>query len=78
MNSTAIYLDATKLDSFSSHGSFVEVSCSGPTCGGKNYILKWNFFGETILADRYIHRIEMLVVSIKSSSSVEFENKTIF
>ena len=35
------------------------------------------FFVQTILADRYIHRREVLVVSLKSSSSVEFEIKEI-
>ena len=33
--------------------------CSDPTCGGRNYILKWVFFVQKILADRYIHRREM-------------------
>ena len=45
---------------------------------GRNYILKWVFFVQTILADRYIHCREMWVVSIKISSSVEFEIKKIF
>ena len=35
------------------------------------------FFVQTILADRYIHRREMWVVSLKSSSSIKFEIKTI-
>ena len=43
-----------------------------------NYILKWNFFVRTILADRFIHRTEMRVVSLKSLSSVEFKTKKIF
>ena len=30
-----------------------------PTCGGRNYTLKWIFFVQSILADRYIHRREM-------------------
>ena len=49
--------------------------CSIPTCGGRNYILKWVFFVQTILADRYIHRREMWVVSLESTSSVEFETR---
>ena len=36
------------------------------------------FFVQTISADRYIHRRELLVVSFKSSSSVEFEIKKDF
>ena len=43
-----------------------------------NYILKWFFFVHSILADRYIHRREMWVVSLKSCSSVEFKTKKIF
>ena len=54
--------------------------CSDPTCGGRNYILKWVFFFfvQWILADRYIRRREMWVVSLKSWSSVEFKSKKIF
>ena len=36
------------------------------------------FFVQSILADRYIHRREMLLVSLKISFSVEFEIKKIF
>ena len=36
------------------------------------------FFVQSILADRYIHRAEKIVVSLKSSSTVEFEIKKIF
>ena len=36
------------------------------------------FFVQTILADRFIHRREMLALSLKSSSSVEFEIKRFF
>ena len=50
--------------------------CSDPTCGGRNYILKW-FFVQTILAERYINRREMWVVSLKSSFSVNFGIKEI-
>ena len=52
--------------------------CSDPTCGGRNYILKWVFFVPWILADRYIHCREVWVVSLKSSFSVNFEIKKIF
>ena len=38
----------------------------------------WVFFVQTILADRYIHLREIWVVSLKSSSSAEFETKKIF
>ena len=46
--------------------------------GGRNYILKWFFFVQTILADRYIRRREMWVASLKSWSSVEFKIKKMF
>ena len=49
-----------------------------PLVGGRNYILKWVFFVQSILADRYIHRREMWVVSLKSWSSIEFKIKKIF
>ena len=54
---------------------------SDPTCEGRNYVLNWVFlvfFIQTNLADRYVHRRELWVVSLKSSSSVEFEIKKIF
>ena len=54
------------------------VYCSEHPCGGRNYILKWVFFVQSILADRYIHRREMWVVSLKSASSVQFKIKKIF
>ena len=49
-----------------------------PTCGGRNYILKWVFFVQSILVDRYIHRRETWVISLKSCSSVEFKIKDFF
>ena len=49
-----------------------------PHLWGRNYILKWVLFVQTILADRYIHRREIRVVSLKSLFSVEFETKMIF
>ena len=48
-----------------------------PLVGGRT-IYSNVFFVQTILADRYIHRREILVVSLKSSSSVEIEIKKIF
>ena len=36
--------------------------------GRRNYILNWFFFVHSILADRYIHRRELWVVSLKSPS----------
>ena len=52
--------------------------CSDPSWGGRNYILKWLFFVQTNLTDRYIHRTELWVVSLKSPSSVEYVMKKIF
>ena len=55
------------------------IFCSDPTCGGGGTIYSNGFFSVPwILADRYIHRREMCVVSLKSSTSVEFEIKKIF
>ena len=54
-----------------------DANCSDPTCWGRNYILNWVFFVQTILADRYIHRRDMCVVSLKSSSSVDLGIKKI-
>ena len=53
----------------------LENNCSDPICGGRIYILKWVFFVQSILADRYIHRREIRVVSFINSTSVEFEIK---
>ena len=36
------------------------------------------FFGQSILADRYIHRRELRLVSLESLSSVEYKIKNIF
>ena len=52
--------------------------CSDPLEGGGNYIRKWVFFVQSIFADRYIHRRELRLVSLESSSSVEYEIKNIF
>ena len=49
-----------------------------PPVGGGTIYLNGFFFVQSILADRYIHRREMWVVSLESSSSVEFETKKIF
>ena len=45
--------------------------------GGRNYILNWVFF-QSILADRYIHRRELRMVSLESLSSVEYGIQKIF
>ena len=49
-----------------------------PHLWGEELYTQMVFFVQSILADRYIHRREMWVVSLKSSSSVEFETKKIF
>ena len=49
-----------------------------PSWGGRNYILKWFFFVPWNFADRYIHRRELRLVSLESSSSVEYGIKKIF
>ena len=51
--------------------------CSDLSWGGRNYILKWFFFVQTIFAHRYIHRRELRLVSLESSSSVEYAIKKI-
>ena len=50
--------------------------CSDPSRGGGT-ILKW-FFVQTILADRYIHRRELRLVSLESLPSVEYESKIFY
>ena len=42
------------------------------------YIPNWVFFVQSIFADRYIHRRELRLVSLESSSSVEYGIKKIF
>ena len=54
------------------------INCSDPPYGARNYILKCVFFVQTTLANRYIHRRELWVVSLKSSSSVDFGINKIF
>ena len=49
-----------------------------PHLWGEELYAQMVFFVQTILADRYIHRREMCVVSLKSSSSVNLEIKKIF
>ena len=46
--------------------------------GGRNYILNRFFFVQSILADRYIHRRELRLVSLESPSSLEYRIKKIF
>ena len=48
-----------------------------PLRGGRNYILKWVFFVQSIFAGRYIHRRELRLVSSESSSSIEYGIKKI-
>ena len=43
-----------------------------PTLMGEELYTRMGFFVQTILADRYNHRIELRVVSLKSPSSVEY------
>ena len=43
--------------------------------GGRSYTLKWVFWFQLILANRYNHRTELWVVSIESPSSVEYGSK---
>ena len=45
---------------------------------GGNYILNWVSFVQSILADRYIHRRELRLVSLESLSSVEYGIKKVF
>ena len=46
--------------------------------GGGGIIYSNGFFVQTILADRYIHRRELRLVSLDSLSSVEYVIKKIF
>ena len=46
--------------------------------GGRDYILNWIFFVQSIFTDRYIHRRKLWVVSIKSPSTVNYGIKKIF
>ena len=49
-----------------------------PHLWGEKLYTQMCFFVQTILADRYIHRREVRVASLKNSSSVKFEIKKIF
>ena len=49
-----------------------------PFLRGEELYTQMVFFVQTILADRYIHRREMWVASLKSWSSVEFKIKKMF
>ena len=46
--------------------------------GGRNFILNWFFFVQTILTDGHNHRTELRVVSLGSPSSVQYGIKKIF
>ena len=50
---------------------------SDPLVGEKLYT-QMGFFVQTILADRYINPTKLRLVSLKISSSVEYEIKKIF
>ena len=54
--------------------------CSDPSWGkgGGNCILKWVFFVQSIFADQYVHRRELRLVSLESSSNVEHGIEKIF
>ena len=56
----------------------LELFVPTPLEGGRNFIVKWVFFVQSILADRYIHCREMRLVSLESLSSVEYGIKKIF
>ena len=51
---------------------------AGEEAGEGGTIYSYGFFVQSNLADRYIHRKEMWVISLKSSSSIEFEIKMFF
>ena len=51
--------------------------CSDPIVGEELYT-QMGFFVQTILADRYIHRTELKLASLESSSSVEYGTKRFF
>ena len=49
-----------------------------PLVGGEELYTQMGFFVQSILADRYIHRRELRLVSLESLSSVEYGIKKIF
>ena len=49
-----------------------------PLEGGGTIYSNGFFFVQSIFADRYIHRRELRLVSLESSSSVEYEIKRFF
>ena len=49
-----------------------------PLEGGGTIYSNWFFFVQSIFADRYIHRRELILVSLESSSSVKYGIKKIF
>ena len=55
-----------------------ELYCSDPSWGGRNYILKWVVFVQTILADRYNNRRELWLVSLEIPSRLQYGIKKIF
>ena len=59
--------------SLHSGSMFQSIYCSAQIVGGGNIYSNGFFFVQTIFADRYIHCREIILVSLKSSSSVELE-----
>ena len=57
---------------------FVPTPLEGGGGGGEELYTQMVFFVQSILADRYIHLIELRLVSLKSLSSVEYGIKKIF
>ena len=60
------------------HAHELKIIVPTPIEGGRNYILNWVFFDQSILADRYIHRRELRLVSLENLSSVEYGIKKMF
>ena len=57
---------------------FTNLICSDPLLRGEELYTQLGFFVQSILADRYIHRRELRLVSLESLSSVEYGVKKIF
>ena len=63
---------------FTRHISIIKIYCSDPLEGGGTIYSTGFFFVPWIFAARYIHRRELRLVSLESSSSVEYGTKKIF
>ena len=66
-----------KLSAYKKQLFLVDKVFCRPTYGGKNYILKWVLFVQTIFANRCTHRRELRLESLESSSAAEYGNKKI-